>query len=117
MYSCHSDIRVTPFVASSAWIVAKSGGGYRGGTGERGYNLASRRASSSSGGNGHPAPAARARRRHSCTVQRAAPIVAAITTSRRPASALSRCISRILRTGNVASATVDPLGSSPKGSR
>ncbi len=59
-------------------------------------------------------PASLARRRHSCTVERAEPIAAAVLRSLNPA-ALSRNTSRILRTGNLCCATVDLPSSLERG--
>ncbi len=98
-------------IAIFGWVVATAGAA------ALGYSRATRSSSSHSTGNGQPMPAARARRRHSCTVERAEPIAAAISRSLNRASALSLSTSRILRTDNLACATVDLPGNSPKRSR
>src|SRR5205085_1288725 len=109
--------RVMPlWRASSAWIAAKSGGGRVGSLHERGgYSRASSAASSSADGNGQLICAPRARRRHSCTVERTTPTLAAICRSVKPASYLRRSISRILRMDNLACATGDLLVESKGG--
>src|SRR5690606_20834140 len=107
-YSSHSSMRVTPGRLSSACRYVKSGCGVRDKGTERRYSRSCSAASVSSGGSGQAMLAARARLKHSCTVERAEPMLAAICRSLKP-SALSRRTSRILRTGNLACPTVDLL--------
>ena len=104
----HSSMRVTPDRRSPACSLAKSGAGMRDSGTCRQYRRAYNASSSSSSGSGHASHASPQRRRQSYTVERAQPIAAAIWRWLHP-SALSRSTTRILRTGNLACATVTLL--------